>query len=130
VDTRSRVGYGYPLGGLLEKAFQELPEGARSAGFLTSASPYADAPLTSDSIQKDREEDLTFQEYADGYLMLASIGDYQPVTAIPEFITEERLPEAIARFPGTSPGDVGVAEMNDYIAGNAESMSRIFEEFN
>jgi hypothetical protein len=128
-DTRSRVGYGYPIGGVMEKAFDALPEGTQSVGFDVAPSPYAEAPLTSDVMNEGFDEDVTLGQFTDGYLMIGKIADYTAVTPIPNFITEENIAEARAQFPGPDPGEVSVADMNDYIAGTASSLNRIFEEF-
>jgi hypothetical protein len=128
-DTRSRFGYGYPIGGVMERALEALPEGERRPGFSVAESPYADAPITSDVFTEGRDDDLMLQQITDGYLLISRIVDYTAVTPIPDFITEENIGRARAEFPGADPGDVPVAEMNEYIAGTASSMTRILDEF-
>lgn len=128
-DTRSRFGYGYLVGGAMERAIDELPEGATTVGFDVSASPYAEAPITSDTLTEGMEEDLTFERFTDGYLVIGSIAAYTPVTPIEGFITESNIARAREEFPGPDPGEVTAGEMNEYIAGTASSLQRIFEEF-
>ncbi|MFW5744754.1 MAG: hypothetical protein ACOC2D_15880, partial [Spirochaetota bacterium] len=128
-DTRSRAGYGYPVGGLMEKAVAKLPEGPASIGFDVSASPYAEAPVTSDTITEGMDEELTFERFTDGYLVIGPIASYEPVTPIAGFITESNIARAREEFPGPNPGEVTAAEMNEYIVGTASSLERIFEEF-
>lgn len=128
-DTRSRFGYGYPVGGVIEKAVEKLPEGTSTIGFDVSASPYAEAPITSDTITEGLEEELTFERFTDGYLVIGQLASYEAVTPIEGFITEENIARAREEFPGPNPGDVTVDDMNGYIAGTASSLERIFEEF-
>ncbi|MFP4113485.1 MAG: hypothetical protein ACOC0E_01910 [Spirochaetota bacterium] len=128
-DSRSRIGYGYPVGGLMERAFERLSDGRSSAGFTTSASPYADAPITSDVLTEGLEEDLTLGRFTDGYLLISEIDAYSPLTPIPGFISEANLDEARSEFPGADPGDVGAADLNEFIAGTAQSMEQILNEF-
>ena len=128
-DGRSRFGYGYPVGGLMEKAWNELPEGHTAVGFTVADAPYAEAPISSDVMSSGRDEDLTFEQFTDGYLMIGLIGEYESVTPIEGFITERNIARARAEFPGADPGDVSPQEMNEYIAGTASSMGRIFDEF-
>ena len=128
-DSRSRTGHGYPVGGLLDDIIKDLPEDRRSHGFLTAPSPFADAPITSEALTKDREETLTLSVFADGYLVVDRLNRYVPVTAIPGFITEENAAEARRAFPGPDPGEVSVEDMNGFIEGNVSTMTRIFQEF-
>lgn len=128
-DTRSRVGYGYPIGGILDAAYESLPEGVTSVGFNVAASPYAEAPITSDVLNEEREDDLTLQQLTDGYLLIGAIAGYQAVTPIEGFITDENIATARRQFPGPDPGEVSAAEMNEFITGTAGSMTRILEEF-
>jgi hypothetical protein len=128
-DTRSRIGYGYPVGGVMDRLYESLPEGVTSVGFTVADSPYRDAPISSDVLTEDLEEDLTLENFTDGYLLISRIADYLPVTPIPDFITDENIERARAEFPGPDPGEVTTAEMNEFVAGTATSMARIFEEF-
>ena len=128
-DTRSRFGYGYLVGGVMERAIDELPQGATTVGFDVSASPYAEAPVTSDTLTEGFEEDVTFEQLTDGYLVIGGLASYTPVTPIEGFINESNIARAREEFPGPNPGDVTVEDMNGYIAGTASSLARIFEEF-
>jgi hypothetical protein len=128
-DSRSRFGFGYPVGGLMEKAMEEVPQTVTSVGFDVAASPYADAPVTSNTITEGIEGDVTLQAFTDGYLIISPIAGYEPVTPIEGFITEENIAEARRQFPGPDPGEVTVEEMNSYISGTASSLARIFDEF-
>lgn len=128
-DTRSRSGLGYPLGGIIERAFSELPEATRSVGFDVADSPYAEAPVTSDSLTEGHDDEVTFEQLTDGYIVVARIADYDAVTPIPDFITADNIDRARTEFPGPHPGEITAEEMNEYIAGRASSLDRAFDEF-
>jgi len=127
-DTRSRTGYGFPIGGLMDQALETLPEGRRP-GFRVDASPYGEAPITSDTLTEGLDEDLTLEQVTDGYLLISRIGDYEVVTPIDGFITAENIGRARSQFPGPDPGEVTVEDMNEFIVGTLGSMTRIFEGF-
>ena len=129
-DSRSRIGYGYPVGGVVDRLYDSIPESQTTVGFDIAGSPYADAPVTSDVLtDEDRETELELQEFADGYIMVSRIVDYEPVNAIPGFISDENIARARRDFPGADPGEVTAAEMNEFVAGTASTMTRIFEAF-
>ncbi len=127
-DTRSRTGYGFPVGGLMDKMLDELPEG-RHPGFSVAESPYAEAPITSDVFTEGTEEDVTLETLTDGYLLISRIADYETVTPIASFITQDNIERARAEFPGADPGEVSVEEMNEFMAGTLTAMARVFEGF-
>jgi hypothetical protein len=127
-DTRSRFGFGYPVGGVVDNAKKSIPDGRRP-GFTVAESPYAEAPITSDVITEHVEGDLQFQTFTDGYLLINTLAQYRAVTPIPGFITEENLQRARTMFPGPDPGEVTVEDMNEFISGMAASMAQIFEKF-
>jgi len=128
-DSRPRTRYGYPLGGLIENAVRELDAHDNERGFLTADFPLAEAPIVSDVVQQSEDDEVLFSEYTDGYIVLGPIAEYETLTPIPGFIDEARLASAIRNFPGPDPGDVSVADLNDFIAGNAQTMVRVFETF-
>jgi len=127
-DTRSRTGYGFPVGGLMDAMLDELPEGRRP-GFSVAGSPYGEAPITSDVFTEGIEEDVTLEMLTDGYLLISKIADYETVTPIQNFITEENIDRARAEFPGADPGEVTVDEMNEFMAGTLTALTRVFEGF-
>ncbi|MFP4376063.1 MAG: hypothetical protein ACLFP4_03380 [Spirochaetales bacterium] len=128
-ESRSQVGYGYPVGGVLDAIIQELPEGRKDRGFFVGESPFADAPIQSDTLTEGLDTELTFEELTDAYITLVPISQYTPVTPIENFIDDSNIARAIREFPGPNPGDISPSEMNEYIAGSAATMSRIFEQF-
>jgi hypothetical protein len=132
-DRRPRLGYGYPLGGLVESGIESLDAVNRRRGFLTADFPTPEAPIVSTVVQEGRDSEILFSEYTDGYIVLGAIGDYVPLTAIPDFITEDRLATAIRNFPGANPNagreEVTVSQMNEFIAGTAQAMQQIFDAF-
>jgi hypothetical protein len=128
-DSRPKSGYGYPLGGLIESTIGELEPNQRTRGFLTAEFPLSDAPIISNVVQQNQDPEILFSDYSDGYLILGRIADYTPLTPISGFVTEETLDAAIAGFPGADPGTITVAQMNQFIADTAASMTDVFAAF-
>lgn len=128
-NSRSRIGFGYPTGGVLDRAVAQMGEGA-TVGFTAAGSPFEQVPITGDIASEAGTETLALGGYADAYLVVAPLGGLHAVTAIPDFITESNLDEAVRRFPGVRPENPSVKDLNDFIAGNAASMARVFAEFN
>lgn len=127
-NSRSRTGYGYPTGSVLENAVVTLEDGT-SIGFRTAGSPFADVPIVSDTLTADVDGEVTLSDYTDAYLVVSPIESLTAITPIPDFITAANLEEAVRTFPGVSPADATVDDMNEFIAGNAQSMAKIFDEF-
>jgi len=127
-DTRSRTGFGYPSGGIIDKAVATLQDGA-SIGFRTADSPFAEVPIVSVTLTAGSDVDVTISDYADAYLVVAPIAKLTAVTPIPDFITVGNLEEAVRTFPGVRPEDAAVEDMNEFIAGNAQGMADIFAGF-
>ena len=104
-------------------------EDGASIGFRTAGSPFADVPIVSDTLTADVDGEVTLSDYADAYLVVSPIESLTAITPIPDFITAGNLEEAVRTFPGVSPADATVDNMNEFIAGNAQSMAKIFDEF-
>lgn len=127
-NARSRSGFGYPTGSIIENAVGALEDGA-SIGFRTAASPFAEVPMVGDIPAADGDGEVTLSNYTDAYLVVAPLARLTAITPISDFITAENLEEAVRTFPGVSPEDVTVDDMNQFIAGNAESMAKVFAAF-
>lgn len=131
-DDRSQNGMAYPAGGAVDALLEKLPADARTMGFDVDGTPFADLPVYAKSLTEGYDR-LTFADVTDGYITLELFQNYEPATAVEGFITEENLGEAIANFPGPSPEPEGeelsAAQMNEYIQGLAQSLTRLFESF-
>jgi len=122
--SRSRTGFGYPCGGVVDQAASSVAERG-PVGFRVDSSPFADSTMFGDDLVDDNGA-ITLSEYADAYLVVAQLGNLTAVTPIEDFITEANIDEAIRNFPGVKPENATPAEMNEFIAGNASSMAEIF----
>ncbi len=128
-DTRSRIGFGYPLGGIIEKAYLQLPEPRPTVGFRTEDAPFAAAQVVSNVLQNGQDPPLTLETYADAYLIVEAVENLEAVTPIADFVTNDNLDAAIRDFPGASPSDATAEDLNEYMAGNAERMAGVIKEF-
>lgn len=128
-ESRSRSGYSFPAGGAIDAAVAELPETEQARGFTLVDSPFGEVPVYSSTYNDGYEEDITLAQLAEGYVTLEPIGRYEPLTPIPNFITEANLEEAIRRFPGPDPGEVTAADLNTYIAETTQNAVNLYKEF-
>jgi hypothetical protein len=127
-NAQSRIGFGYPTGSILDNAVASLETG-HSIGFRVDGTPFANLPVYGDDLTAERNASVTLLDFADAYLVIAPLKNLTSVTPIPDFITEANVDEAVRDFPGVSPQDATVQDMNDFIAGNAEGMTNVFSEF-
>ena len=125
-NSTSRIGFGYPAGSVIDEAVRGLPEG-RTIGFRTASSPFADVPIVSNDLTSG--ENVTVAGFADAYVVIAPISGLTVVTPIEDFITEQNVADVVRYFPGASPTEATAADLNEFIAGNADSMSRVISEF-
>ena len=128
-DSRSRIGYGYPAGGVIDRAIPTDGGQGRTVGFVTADSPFADVRVYGDAVPADTEGGVTLRDYADAYLIVAPIDSLTGLTPIADFITEENREQAIRTFPGVSPEGASVEDLNEFIAGNAKSIADVFRKF-
>lgn len=129
-DERSQNGMAYPAGGAVDALLEELPTEERAMGFDVDGTPFGDLPVYAKSLTEGYDR-LRFSEVTDGYITLELFTDYQPATPIDGFITEENFDRAVANFPGPTPQDENLSpqQMNEYIQGLAQSITRLFESF-
>lgn len=129
-DERSQNGMAYPAGGAVDALLEKLPVEERAMGFDVDGGPFADLPVYAKSLTEGYDR-LRFGEVTDGYITLGLFTDYQPATPIDGFITDANFDRAVANFPGPTPQDENLSaqQMNEYIQGLAQSITRLFESF-
>ena len=129
-DDRSQNGMAYPAGGALDALLEELPAERRAMGFDVDGTPFAELPVYAKSLTEGYDR-LSFSEVTDGYITVELLTDYEPATPIEGFITDENFDRAVSNFPGPTPQDENLspAQMNEYIQGLAQSITRLFESF-
>jgi hypothetical protein len=135
-DKRTAAGYNYPVGGVVDALLDDLPEEERTFGFDVKGSPFGTFPIYNKVYSEGyEEEELTFSEMTDGYLVYGLFSEYTAVTAIDGFITEDNLDEVVRNFPGPKDfpsieGDtITASELNDYIAGDLAGFERFLQGF-
>jgi hypothetical protein len=127
-NAQSRTGFGYPCGSIIDNAVAGLADG-HSVGFRTDESLFASLPVYGDDLAPEDNANVTLSDFADAYLVVAPLKNLVAVTPIVDFITDANFSQAVRDFPGVSPQDATVQDMNDFIAGNAEGMAKVFAEF-
>ncbi|MBN2509400.1 MAG: hypothetical protein JXB03_03950 [Spirochaetales bacterium] len=124
-DEKEKFGIGYPFGGAIDELIRALPEDKRRFGLTLPGTAFEQLGVTG-SFSRGYAR-LTLGEMAGGYVVLGPLGEYAPVTPIPEFINEGNIDQAIARFPGPAPGNISVAEFNQFIAGIPQDYQRALD---
>ncbi|HET9439847.1 MAG TPA: hypothetical protein VFO52_06735 [Longimicrobiales bacterium] len=92
-----RTGYGrlntLPAHGAIERALLELPPGMRRAGFDLRGTPVG-ALADTLAVYSFGYEPFTLEKFADGYVTLAALADFEAVTPVPDWINEGNLERA------------------------------------
>ena len=127
-DDRAQLLVGYPAGGRVDEVLRTVGPGEQAGGFDVRGTPFGSVRIASGDYRR-LQDDLTFGDMADGYIVNGPINEYTGLTPIPDFITAENLAEALRRFPGPDPGDVSAADLNRYMSEMATGFARRFEEF-
>lgn len=118
----------HPADGAIDRLLKELPEAYQRAGFDVPGTPFGHLDAERNDFAKEYD-DLLLSDLCDGYIITGPIAAYEPVVAIPGFITEENLDEAMRRFPGPNLDPVTAEELNSYIAGVIDSTQQLIDRF-
>ncbi|MBT3273100.1 MAG: hypothetical protein HN368_08110 [Spirochaetales bacterium] len=105
----------FPADGVFDKLIDDLPEDRQSVGLLVTSPELIDIRAGRSDYSYEYDG-LKLSDMCDGYILLGPINEYEVVSPIADFITEDNIATTIANFPGAAPGDITVEEMNDYIA--------------
>ena len=118
----------HPMDAVLEKLVDSLDEERYYFGFFTADTPFGELGAGRNDFTKGYAK-LTLADMCDGYIVTGPIGDYLPVTPIPDFINDNNLPYTIQNFPGATPENATEEDMNTYISNLAESRGTFLEKF-
>jgi len=126
-NTLSRVNF--PVEGVLDRILSALPKGSRRLGFDLRGTPLGRLEIKTD-VYRSGYERLTLEDFADGYVILGPLSEYETVTPIPDFITDANVERALANFPGPKePRKLAPAELNRYISQDVANLKRVLDQF-
>jgi hypothetical protein len=126
-NTLSRVNF--PADGVIDRVVATLPRTSRRLGFDLAGTAVGKQEIKSD-VYRAGYASLTLADFADGYVVLGPMSEYETVTPIPDFITAENLEQALANFPGPKdPRKLSAAELNRYIVQDLDNLKRILDQF-
>ena len=127
-SATSSLGAVYPAGGLIDNVIAKLPSDRREAGFNVRGTPFGRIPLTASDFSKGYSS-LTLGDLCDGYVLQGKLSSYQAVTPIADFVTEGNLADAIREFPGPKVENLKPSNLNGFISGNLENLTRFLGRF-
>ncbi len=126
-NTLSRVNF--PVDGVFDRIIGALPKGARRLGFDLPGTAAGRLEIKTD-VYRSGYDSLTLADFADGYVILGPLSEYETVTPIPDFITDANVEQALANFPGPKdPRKPTPTELNRYISQDVANLKRILDQF-
>jgi hypothetical protein len=127
-NSRSQTLTAFPADGVIDRVIDELPENQKRAGFKMEGTPFGALRVGANDFSTGYKQ-LTLQELCDGYVILGPFSEYKAVTAIPNFITDANIEEAIRNFPGESLTEISVEDMNVYLTTITANVANLMENF-
>jgi len=98
----SAAGYGekpvYPVDGVIDAVMRELPSDYRRVGFDVNNTPFGDLPSVS-SFYKYGYNDFKLEMFCDGYVYQKPFSEYEGVTSIKGFVSEDNIDYARSQSP-------------------------------
>ncbi len=126
-NTLSRVNF--PVEGVLDRILAGLPRNSRRLGFDLRATAAGRLEIKTD-VYRSGYDRLSLEDFADGYVILGPLSEYETVTPIDGFITEANVEQALANFPGPKePRALTAVELNRYIAQDVANLKRVLDQF-
>jgi hypothetical protein len=113
---------------VIDNLIAQLPANRRDAGFNVRGTPFGTIKLGGSDFAKGNNG-LTLGDLCDGYIIQGKLSTYQAVTPIPDFITDANLAQAIRDFPGPKVENLKPANLNGFISGNLENLTRFLGRF-
>jgi len=98
-----------PADGYIDQAMAILGPGSYPVGFDVAGSPLSDMPLTN-SVYAHGYEPFTLDEFCDGYIYTRPIDQFEAVSIVDGFVTEENLDYAHKQTPNPGYRDFTVEE--------------------
>lgn len=127
-NSRSQTLTAFPADGVIDRVIDELPDHQQRAGLKMEGTPFGALRVGANDFSTGYKQ-LTMQELCDGYVILGPFSEYKAVTAIPNFITEANIEEAIRNFPGENLSEISVEDMNEYLVTITANVSKLIENF-
>ena len=129
-STESMTGTDYPTAGAIDALVFSKDGVEQFQGFNVVGNAFGALTLPpTPYVPEGSEEELVLEDLADGYIVTGPISQLDAVTAIPGFITEENVEEAMRRFPGPKEEDLSPQDLNEFQAGMSQQLDRMIDSF-
>jgi hypothetical protein len=116
-----------PADGELDQALESAGPGWRRVGFDLVGTPFG-ALESRTTVYTHGHEPFTMDKFADGYVYLGSISEYEPVTPIAGFIDESTIEYARANSSNPVDRTASIDSFNRRIAASLEGSKRRWRE--
>jgi hypothetical protein len=124
-------GYGsppvLPADGIIDETLESAGKKWRRIGFDLNGTPFG-ALVSQTSVYKHGYEPFTLDEFADGYVYVGPISQYEPVTTIADFIDESNIEYARANSSNPADRTASIADFNQGIASSLEVAKKRWRE--
>jgi Haem-binding uptake, Tiki superfamily, ChaN len=125
------AGYGsppvLPADGVLDRTLEAAGTKWKRVGFDLNDTPFG-ALVSETAVYKHGYEPFTLDEFADGYIYVGPIWQYEPVTPIADFIDESNIEYARANSANPADRTKSVADFNRDIASSLEGAKKRWRE--
>ncbi len=129
-STESMTGTDYPTAGAIDALVFSKDGVEQFQGFSVVGNAFGALSLPpTPYVPEGSDEELALEELVDGYIVTGPISQLDPVTAIPGFITEGNLEEAMRRFPGPKEEDLSPEDLNEFLTGMSVQLERMLDAF-
>ena len=116
-----------PADGILDQALESASRRWKRVGFDLNGTPFG-ALMSETAVYKHGYEPFTLDEFADGYIYLGPISQYDAVTPIADFIDESNIEYARSNSSNPALRTASIADFNQRIASSLEGAKKQWRE--
>lgn len=118
----------FPADALIDAVAPKAAEISTGFGIDVSGSPLGAFEIKT-SVYADAVDPLTFDRMCDGYIYLRPIWQYEAVTLVPDFITEDNYDAVLANFPGPKIENVPLDQFMNWMLSDLNSLTELLRRF-
>ncbi len=123
-----RNGLAYPAEGVIDSLIAALPAEKRNAGWDTAGTPLGALPIKT-GFYPEGATGMTLADLFDGYIIQGPIAEYTTVTPIKDFVRPEDADRAARDFPGVKTRPPTVAQVNQSIEEDLQTVGKLLASF-
>jgi hypothetical protein len=127
-DRTQKSGLAFPADRAIDALIDALPADKKSGGWNTAGTPLGALSIR-DSSYANGDAGMTLADLFDGYIVQGPLAQYTVVTPIKDFVRPEDAAKAAQEFPGVKPTPPSVAQVNQAIADDVQSIEKMLAQF-